>query len=323
MQVASALIVSLASRSAPAQAPSSPAPPSAVPTTPLGERLRGSARADYEAGRLLFGDRDYSGALVKFRSAYDQSKEPRLLFNMAACEKNLRHYARTIADFERYRSEGGAGLTQAEVAEVDRLLAELRPFVGNLRITVNEPGASVYIDQTLAGTTPLSGPQAVDIGDRQIRIVKDGFQDATMTVTISGQGEARVDAALEKIVHEGRLLVHAGARDAIAIDGQLKATGTLEVVLGSGGHQLRVTAPGMQPFQSEVVISDGQARTVDVSLQPQASTGLPAWVWIAGGAVLVTGAAVGGYFAFKTKEEPASPTAGSITPGFVTLSLPR
>src|SRR5882724_2714841 len=74
--------------------PTAPAAPPAPPgPRPLSESLTGGAKSDYEAARLLYGDGDHAGALVKFQSAFDQSKEPRLLWNMAACEKNLRHYA--------------------------------------------------------------------------------------------------------------------------------------------------------------------------------------------------------------------------------------
>lgn len=289
----------------------------------LADRLSGRAKDEYEAARLLFGDHDYAGALVKFRSAYDQSKEPRLLFDMGACEKNLRHYARTIADFEQYRAEAAQSLSAAEIEEVDRYLAELRPFVGRLSIDSSEPLSRVYIDDELVGTTPLGTAESVDIGERKVRVTKKGFLDFATTVAITGQGETVVHANLQKVVHEGRLVVRAGPKDAIDLDGELKALGQLDASLSSGGHQLRVTAKGMQPFQTEVVILDGQARTVDVTLQPQPGGGVPAWAWVVGATLLAGGAAVGGYYLLKPKDEPGSPTSGSISPGLVTLSLRR
>ncbi len=61
----------------------------------LSETLTGDAKVAYEAGELLFGDGDYAGAEIKFKAAYDTSQDARLLWNMAACEKSQRHYART------------------------------------------------------------------------------------------------------------------------------------------------------------------------------------------------------------------------------------
>src|SRR3954462_5833949 len=70
-----------------AAAPAGPSPvpaPSGVGTeiAPLAESLTGQAKADYDAGRLLFGDDDFAGALVKFQRAFDNVRDVRLLWNM-------------------------------------------------------------------------------------------------------------------------------------------------------------------------------------------------------------------------------------------------
>ena len=94
--------------------PAAEAPPAAAPAAapaPLSESLSGMARAEYAAARILYEDGDYQGALQKLRSAYDSSKDARLLWNMAACEKNLRHYALALGLVERYVSDGGALVT--------------------------------------------------------------------------------------------------------------------------------------------------------------------------------------------------------------------
>jgi hypothetical protein len=314
---------SVFAQSPPAAAASSSVAPQSLGPPSLGNTLSGAAKESYDAGRLLFLDHDYAGALVKFQSAYDRSKEPRLLFNMAACEKNLRHYAKTIADFERYRAEGGASLSRAEHDEVDRYLAELRPFVGAVRVAASETGANVYVDDELVGTTPLSGPLPVDIGSRRIRVSKDGFSDATTTVMVSGAEAMAVDVQLNKIVHAGRLSIRAGERDVVDIDGQPVGIGQFDGALPSGGHQIRVRGNGMATFQSEVLIQDGRTRTVEVTLQSLPHGGLPPWAWITGGAIVAAGAAVGGYFLFKPKDESGAPAAGTISPGTVTLSVAR
>ena len=76
-----------------APAPETPAAESPPPPPSLSESLSGAAKAEYDAGKLLYQDGDYAGAQLKFRAAYETSKDPRLLWNMAAAEKNLRHYA--------------------------------------------------------------------------------------------------------------------------------------------------------------------------------------------------------------------------------------
>jgi len=99
-----ALVLALASPSAAqGRKPAAGAKPGAASTAtaagpkPLAQTLTGDAKAAYDAAKLLVGDGDFAGAAIKFRAAFDQSHDPRLLWNIAACEKNQRHYARTIA----------------------------------------------------------------------------------------------------------------------------------------------------------------------------------------------------------------------------------
>ena len=90
--VLSALMVASGGR-ADAQ-PAQPAPPAAAPAVkPLSESLSGLAIAEYEAAKILYGDKDYPNAIVKFERAYELSKVPRLLFKIAVCKKILRRFA--------------------------------------------------------------------------------------------------------------------------------------------------------------------------------------------------------------------------------------
>jgi hypothetical protein len=316
---------------APAAPPPPAAPPAATPAAPpadaapagpkpLAEALTGMAKAEYEAGRILYGDKDYQNAIVKFQRAYEISKDPRLLWNVAVCEKNLRHYARMLATIRRYQKDGASLLTADEKARADEIVTTVATFVSALTVKVDEDGAEVFIDDEKVGTTPLPAPITVDVGTRRIRVNKPGFKPKEVPKPVPGGGALSVDIQLEKEVHRGRLVVSAGAEDIISLDGKVIARGKWDGSVPSGGHQLRVTAPGMTPFQSEAVVQDTQTRRIDVTLLPLARTdGTKTILWIIGGTVLAAGAATGGYFLFKPTE--AASVQGSISPGNVQLSF--
>jgi hypothetical protein len=78
----------------------------------------------------------------------------------------------------------------------------------------------------------------------------------------------------------------------------------------------------MSPDQSEVVVQDDQPREVGVTLDPEPSRGVPAWVWIAGGVVAAGGLAVGGYFLFKPTSTYEGPV-GNLGTGVVYASVPH
>jgi hypothetical protein len=251
------------------------APKSAVTAKPLAQSLTGGAKADYDAAKVLASDGDFAGALIKFQSAYDQSKDPRLLYNIAFCEKNLRHYAKAIAALQRYLAEGTGYLTDKDRKEADGLIQTFQPFTTSATFKISEDGAQLFVDDAPAGVSPLAAPVVLDIGERHIRVVKDGFKPFEKTLPIGGSAAVAVDVVLEKEVHEGHIVVDAPAGASIVLDGGAPSTGKLDATVPAGGHQLRVTAPGMRPFQSEVVIQDKETRSIQVALEPEAAAEIP------------------------------------------------
>lgn len=291
-----------------------------APPRPLAESLTGMAKAEYEAGRVLYSDKDFANAVLKFQRAYELSNDPRLLWNVAVCEKNLRRYSRMLATIRRYEHEAANVLTQEEREQAAEIIKTVEAFVSTLELRVSEEGAEVFIDDDLIGTTPLAEAPIVDVGTRRIRVTKPGFKDVALTREIAGGGTVLVEVALEEEIHRGRLIVSAGPNDFISIDGKPMARGTWEGWLPSGGHTLRVTAEGMQAYQSEVLIQDDQVRRIDIALNPLPKSGATQTVlWIVGGAAVAAGAAVGGYFLFKPSQP--QPVEGTINPHVVQLSF--
>jgi PEGA domain len=262
--------------SAPAGAQTA-APAAAHPalSKPLSQSLTGGAKADFEAAKLLASDGDFAGALVKFGSAYDASKDPRLLWNMAFCQKNLRHYSKVVTTLRRYVQEGGANLSANDKKEAQDLIATIEPFTTRATFHVSEDGAQIFVDDELVATSPATAPIDLDIGERRLHVVKEGFRAFDKALVVGGSAEGKVEVALEREVHEGKLLVDAPAGAAIFIDDKPAGSGRLEQSVPSGGHQLRVTAPGMRPFQTEIVVQDKETRSLNVVLEPESAADKP------------------------------------------------
>jgi hypothetical protein len=304
---------------APSASASTPPPPPAPPA--LSDTLTGTAKADYEAGKLLFGVSDFAAALIKFNAAHDASQDPRLLWNIATCEGKLHHYAKAVGMLRDYLKDGGSLLSDQDRSDAAQTIQAMEPLTSTMRMNVNEAGADVFLDEEPIGKTPLD-PLLVDIGVHKVRVHKEEFTEASEDVTVNGGAQLLVDLKLHQILHEGRVTIVAGPTDAIALDGQPTAVGTWSGVMHSGGHTLRVTAPSMLPYQSEVLVQDGQSRDIRVTLNPEPSKGiLPAWAWIAGGVVVAGGLGTGAYFLFKPTSKYDGPT-GTLTPGLIQASAP-
>ncbi|MBK8254307.1 MAG: PEGA domain-containing protein [Polyangiaceae bacterium] len=308
-----------AASGAPAAGSAAPqAAPTAQPTKPLAESLTGVAKAEYEGAKILYVDKDYASAIAKFQRAYELSSDPRLLFNIAVCQKNLRKYSKMLATIRRYLEDGAAILTADDKAQAQEIVKTVEAFVSELKLTVDEADAEVYIDDEKLGITPLASQAFLDVGVRKITVKKKGFKDFVSTKQVPGGGPIALDVRLEKEVHRGKLLVTAGVNDVIYIDGKVYGRGKWEGSLPSGGHTLKVSAPGMQNYQSEVVIQDNQTRRVDVTLNTQATDSTTTILWIAGGAAVLAGAAVSGALLFQPPKNP--PVEGNFGSGTVQLN---
>ncbi len=311
-----ALALALASPLASAQ--TAPAAPSAH-DRPLDSVLQGAAKDAYVSAKILFNNGDFAGAATKYAQAYDLSRDPRLIFNLAICEKNARHYARTEDLLEQYEHALGARITADDRATVDAALAALRNLVGTVRLAVTEAGALVSVDGKSVGTTPLDAPLRLDLGEHALRVKKAGFATRDETFDISGGSETAMAITLMAEAHGAHLLV-VGEEDAtVAIDDRTVAQGRFDGRVAPGVHTVIVTAPGKVAYKAALDLKDGETRSVNVTLESDKHRAA-VWPWIVGGAVVAAaGAVVGGYFLFR--QQPAQAADPPDNLGSVQLPL--
>src|SRR5271156_3623500 len=91
-------------------------------TASLSESLSGAAKEAYQAAVVLSNNKDCSRAIVKYWQAYDLSKDPRLLFDIAVCDRYLRAYAEMRDLLVRYEREGAAQMSAEQKANVNAAL---------------------------------------------------------------------------------------------------------------------------------------------------------------------------------------------------------
>jgi hypothetical protein len=130
--------------------------------------------------------------MAKYGEAYDESRDPRLLYNMALCARGTRAYARTWSLLARFEREEGIELGADVRAEVDAAMAFLEQLIGKIDVDVSEGGAAVTVDGHFAGVTPLGAPLAVDLGMHALSIAKTGFAPAERRIEITAGAQARI-----------------------------------------------------------------------------------------------------------------------------------
>ncbi len=295
----------------------------ASPPAPLTQSLTGEAKAAYDSGRLLFEDGDNPGALAKFSHSYDVSHDPRLLWNMATCEKELRHYARAATLIGRYLKEGGNRITAEQRQSALETQSALRAFYVNVKLKGAPEGATVLVDGIKAGQVPLSEPLLVDLGTRIVRVEQPGFEPSETKLEVAGGGELEVTVALKRPLAVGvapaRLsVVASGTKDIIAIDGKVVGSQHWEGPMTIGEHTVRVTAAGKKPYETHLQLLAGSNRSLQITLEDE-KHGSTVWYWIAGGAAVAAGAVVGGYFLLKPQDTPGAHPEGKLATVYLSL----
>ncbi len=280
--------------------------------TSLGDTLKGEAKTAYDDARRLFKAGDYQASLEALGRAQKLSPDPRLFWNMAACEKKLGHHAKAISLVEKYLAGGAALLSEAERKEGADFVTAMRTLIGTVTVSSAIDGVNLYVDDELVGATPFTKPIYVDSGEHAIRATRTGYKELARKETVPAGGNAAWDLALDKDVHEGRVVVSAGAGESIWLDGALKGRGEWGGNVPSGKHTVLVTSTGKKSREEAVDLHDGDVRTLDLHLSQASEGSSNTWLFIGGGALLAVGAVVGGYFLFKTNGATPSDPKGTL-----------
>jgi len=283
-----------------------------APRPPLAESLSGDAKKAYSAAIVLFKERDFRGASLKFEEAYAASKDPRLLWNMAACERERHKHARTLELLDRYVTEGADLVTEDDRARVEGLRREVGSLVAKLSVTSEPAGATVFVDGVKIGTAPLEQPVAIDVGVHEIRLELSGYVVIDRSEDVPS-GDAQLTFKLSPISMSGALAVLAPDSASVSVDGKPRGKGRWQGELTPGKHVVLVSQDGKVARETTVVIATGKTETLSITLEDPPPL-VPVWAWILGASALAGGTAVGAYFLFRPQPaEPTPSTLGSFT----------
>lgn len=280
----------------------------------LAEELEGEARLSFDQGKELFEHGDFRTAHAKFRSVYEQSKNPRVLWNLAACSSREKRYARAIAEAERFLAEGGTSLSDEQVGRAVNFVREMKAFVAEVSLSVSPADAAVTLDREATKLTQGAAKVFLELGAHELLLEREGFEPLRTSFAVETPTSQTKSFHLRPIATAARLVVDAPEDARIELDGTLVARGHFEGSVDPGAHRLRVEAQGRDAYASVVDLVAGSAKTISVSLT-DSNVGRAWWPWILGGSALAAGAAVGGFFLLRPdpRQEPQVPgTLGTV-----------
>jgi hypothetical protein len=151
------------------------------------------ARQHYRRGVELFGESNFSAALVEFRRAYELAPNFSVLYNIAQIHFQQHDYAEALKTFTAYLNEGGNKVPPARRTEVENELKFLRERVGYVEIVSNVEGADVSVDGVSTGKTPFSAPLVVSAGRRRIELLREDRVLATRQIEVAAGDRIKLE----------------------------------------------------------------------------------------------------------------------------------
>jgi len=135
---------------------------------------------------------------------------------------------------------------------------------GSLSISSNPSGASVYLDGSYKGETPLSISNIVE-GVHSIKLTKSGYGDVTKTISVSAGKTTYVS---ETLTGYGSLSISSNPPGAsVYLDGSYKGETPLSISnIVEGVHSIKLTKSGYDDVTKTISVSAGKTTYVSETL---------------------------------------------------------
>ena len=169
--------------------------------------------------------------------------------------------------YTTYRNSLPASPKAGETVNVYATLEPTGPTGGQLTVSTYPSGASVYIDKTYKGTTPLTF--SLSPGTYGLKITMSGYEDHSENVIITAGQTISRSVTLQKPDNYGTLVVTSEPDNAyVYIDGSgVGRTAVTVKNLAVGNHQIRVTANGFTDWTTTKYVPANGVTTVHAALQ--------------------------------------------------------
>ncbi len=211
-------------------------------------------------GLLILEIAPASGVRVSVDGA-ERGTTPMAPLEITTGEHEVALRAEGYASFTTRVTVGGGGQTQS-------LQATLKPDRGPVSVSSDPAGASVRVDGTAVGTTPLT----VDLtsGARLVEVVLPGFRTGSRRIQVQAE-HALIVPPFRLDPLPGRLQLTSEPGEAtVAVDGQFRGETPLELDLAAGSpHTVRVSRAGYDPAEARVTLERGETRPLALALDAQ------------------------------------------------------
>lgn len=246
----------------------------------------------------------WASARTSFYEAYKVSNNPRVLFNVAVCEKNVGQYNKAYLTIQKELDDGKTAtppLNAGEIKEASEFQKGLEKFIAKVNIDVDPKDADVFLNDDKVDLSK-PGPYLASGGEIRVRATKAGYGEFQSKVDIAGGTTGTATIKLQPLERTAmvNISVLGPARATIKVDGQEVGFATSSapfsgpVKVQDTPHQITVEAPGYATGIQTVVVKDGPPMYLTMQLAQEQSKGkLIVDAKLEGATILIDGTPVG------------------------------
>lgn len=255
-----------------------------------------TAPADDEAAKLkkqgddAMLDLRYEDALAAYAKSYSLRANPALHYNRARALEALGRYAEALDAYEHFQKDAPPDLL-AKVPGLKDHVAGVRHRVAELTIKTNVEGARVVLRNVVLGTTPFERSIRVNAGKATLEITAEGYEPHRREIDLKGGEATTLEIELKPRATGGMLIIKSDPPASVAIDGVAKGTTPIEESVAAGSHTITLSRSGYVTRSSTVVVTVGEKKAVELSLEAEKGMTSKWWFWTGVG-VIVVGAAI-------------------------------
>ena len=145
-------------------------------------------------------------------------------------------------------------------------LLVLPPSHGDVEVTSNPPGASVFLDQKFQGVTPKT-VKRLPRGTHHLRLARAGYHDDAREVIVEKR-RAAIHFELRPVPPAATLVVHSDPPGAyVWIDGERGPNTPARIDhVSPGAREIKVEKTGWLPHEETVEITGRQEKRISVKL---------------------------------------------------------
>lgn len=209
--------------------------------------------------------KDWTTAARSFDAANKAQPSDGALEGLANAYYQGGQLGEAYAAYQEWLDKYGAKAAAAKKKLAETRLQELAGKTGSVTITVNEPGATIAIDDKTVGSSPMLAPVRLTAKAHNIRVTKDGFGPFEQSSNVAAGTTTAVQATLTSTAAKGKVAVHekAGKTVRVIVDGVDVGPAPWSGELDPGAHEIVVRGTGLIATPQNVTVERGKSQELE------------------------------------------------------------